>query len=87
MFILVVVIFGICWLPYHGYFIYVYFDTKVIYNKYTQHVFLSFYWFAMSNAIVNPMIYYWMNARLKNTLEHPAQCMDILVLIEVLTDL
>ncbi|XP_048521233.1 tachykinin-like peptides receptor 86C isoform X1 [Dendroctonus ponderosae] len=63
MFILVVVIFGICWLPYHGYFIYVYFDTKVIYNKYTQHVFLSFYWFAMSNAIVNPMIYYWMNAR------------------------
>ncbi|XP_048521236.1 tachykinin-like peptides receptor 86C isoform X4 [Dendroctonus ponderosae] len=65
MFILVVVIFGICWLPYHGYFIYVYFDTKVIYNKYTQHVFLSFYWFAMSNAIVNPMIYYWMNARFR----------------------
>lgn len=64
MFILVVLIFGLCWLPYHGYFIYVYYDTKVIFSKYTQHVYLSFYWLAMSNAMVNPLIYYWMNARL-----------------------
>nr|CAH7754246.1 unnamed protein product [Callosobruchus chinensis] len=63
MFILIVLIFGLCWLPYHGYFIYVYFDTSVIYHRYTQHVYLGFYWFAMSNAMVNPVIYYWMNAR------------------------
>ncbi|XP_030754649.1 tachykinin-like peptides receptor 86C [Sitophilus oryzae] len=65
MFILVVLIFGLCWLPYHSYFIYIYYDTKVIYSKYTQHVYLSFYWFAMSNAMVNPLIYYWMNARFR----------------------
>ncbi|CAH1176890.1 unnamed protein product [Phaedon cochleariae] len=65
MFILVVMIFGICWLPYHGYFIYVYFDTNVIFSRYTQHVYLGFYWFAMSNAMVNPLIYYWMNARFR----------------------
>ncbi|XP_049820597.1 tachykinin-like peptides receptor 86C [Aethina tumida] len=65
MFILVVLIFGICWLPYHAYFIYIYYDPNVIFSKYTQHVYLGFYWFAMSNAMVNPLIYYWMNARFR----------------------
>ncbi|XP_023012805.1 tachykinin-like peptides receptor 86C [Leptinotarsa decemlineata] len=65
MFILVVLIFGICWLPYHSYFIYIYFDTKILFSRYTQHVYLGFYWFAMSNAMVNPLIYYWMNARFR----------------------
>ncbi|XP_057663981.1 tachykinin-like peptides receptor 86C isoform X2 [Diorhabda carinulata] len=66
MFVLVVVIFGSCWLPYHIYFIYVYFDTKILFKKYTQHVYLGFYWLAMSNAMVNPLIYYWMNTRFRN---------------------
>ncbi|KAG5862781.1 hypothetical protein JTB14_028900, partial [Gonioctena quinquepunctata] len=65
MFILVVMIFGICWLPYHSYFIYIYFDTNILFSRYTQHVYLGFYWFAMSNAMVNPLIYYWMNARFR----------------------
>ncbi|XP_044257934.1 tachykinin-like peptides receptor 86C isoform X1 [Tribolium madens] len=65
MFIFVVFIFAICWLPYHGYFLYVYYDTEIIFSKYTQHVYLAFYWFAMSNAMVNPLIYYWMNARFR----------------------
>nr|XP_015837848.1 PREDICTED: tachykinin-like peptides receptor 86C isoform X2 [Tribolium castaneum] len=65
MFIFVVFIFAICWLPYHGYFLYVYYDTDIIFSKYTQHVYLAFYWFAMSNAMVNPLIYYWMNARFR----------------------
>lgn len=65
MFILVVFIFGICWLPYHGYFIYIFFDPYIIYKSYTQHLYLGFYWFAMSNAMVNPLIYYWMNARFR----------------------
>ncbi|XP_066262157.1 tachykinin-like peptides receptor 86C isoform X3 [Euwallacea similis] len=65
MFILVVLIFGLCWLPYHSYFIYIYYDPRVIYNRYTQHIYLTFYWLAMSNAMVNPLIYYWMNARFR----------------------
>ncbi|KAK9882837.1 hypothetical protein WA026_023536 [Henosepilachna vigintioctopunctata] len=65
MFILIVFIFGICWLPYHGYFIYIYYDTNVIFSRYTQHVYLAFYWLAMSTAMVNPLIYYFMNARFR----------------------
>ncbi|XP_060523858.1 tachykinin-like peptides receptor 86C [Cylas formicarius] len=74
MFFLVVMIFGLCWLPYHAYFIYVYFDTEVIFGKYTQHVYLSFYWFAMSNAMVNPLIYYWMNTRFRQYFQTAVYC-------------
>lgn len=63
MFILVIVIFGICWLPYQTYFIYTHFDPSILYMKYVQHVYLGFYWLAMANAMVNPIIYYWMNAK------------------------
>ncbi|KOB70400.1 Neuropeptide receptor A32 [Operophtera brumata] len=63
MFILVIVIFGICWLPYHTYFIYTHFHPSILYMKYVQHMYLGFYWLAMANAMVNPLIYYWMNAK------------------------
>ncbi|XP_053604017.1 tachykinin-like peptides receptor 86C isoform X2 [Plodia interpunctella] len=65
MFILVIVIFGICWLPYHTYFIYTHFNPSILYMKYIQHVYLAFYWLAMANAMVNPIIYYWMNAKFR----------------------
>ncbi len=63
MFIVVVMLFAICWLPYHGYFVYQFIDHEVISYKYVQHIFLSFYWLAMSNAMINPLVYYYMNAR------------------------
>ncbi|KPJ06007.1 Tachykinin-like peptides receptor 86C [Papilio machaon] len=66
MFILVIVIFGICWLPYHSYFIYTHFDPSILYMKYVQHMYLGFYWLAMANAMVNPIIYYWMNAKFRS---------------------
>ena len=31
--------------------------------KYTQHVFLAFFWLAMANSAVNPIIYFLMNAK------------------------
>ncbi|CAB0006805.1 unnamed protein product [Nesidiocoris tenuis] len=65
MFITVIVIFAICWLPYHGYFIYVYHNNSVAVSEYIPHLYLSFYWLAMSNAMVNPIIYYWMNNRFR----------------------
>ncbi|KRT83801.1 G protein-coupled receptor, partial [Oryctes borbonicus] len=65
MFIFIVTVFCVCWLPYHGYFIYTHIDRSVVYSKYVQHVYLGFYWFAMANAMVNPLIYYWMNARFR----------------------
>nr|QRN45494.1 tachykinin-Like peptides receptor isoform X2 [Carausius morosus] len=65
MFIIVVSIFAICWLPYHGFFIYSYHNTALTRANYVQHVYLAFYWFGMANAMVNPAIYYWMNSRFR----------------------
>ncbi len=63
MFITVVVVFGICWFPYHAYFLYTYHDKDIISNPVIQHVYLGFYWLAMANSMINPIIYYFMNAR------------------------
>ena len=66
MFIVLVIIFCVCWLPYHAYFIYTYHDKEVVMEPYIQHVYLAFYFLAMANAMINPLIYYAMNARYLN---------------------
>ena len=79
MFIVVLLLFGLCWLPYHTYFIYTYYHVVMIKKfcsylyffcsqafvsqSYTQHVFLLFFWLAMANSAVNPVIYFLMNAK------------------------
>lgn len=68
MFMVIVTLFVVCWLPYHGYFVYQFIDDQVISYKYTQHIFLSFYWLAMSNTMINPLVYYYMNTRYFNVL-------------------
>ncbi|XP_046643009.1 neuromedin-K receptor-like isoform X2 [Daphnia pulicaria] len=65
MFMVIVMLFAVCWLPYHGYFVYQFIDDQVISYKYVQHIFLAFYWLAMSNAMINPLVYYYMNARFR----------------------
>ncbi|XP_029666919.1 tachykinin-like peptides receptor 86C isoform X3 [Formica exsecta] len=65
MFIIVVTIFAVCWLPYQGFFIFVYHYRHFAESSYVQHVYLGFYWLAMSNSMVNPIIYYWMNNRFR----------------------
>ncbi|XP_022251605.1 tachykinin-like peptides receptor 86C, partial [Limulus polyphemus] len=57
----VVVIFGVCWLPYHIYFLYTYHDKDFVKAKFVQHLYLSIYWLAMANAMFNPLIYCWTN--------------------------
>ncbi|XP_076359163.1 tachykinin-like peptides receptor 86C [Tachypleus tridentatus] len=61
----VVVIFGVCWLPYHIYFLYTYHDKEFVKAKFVQHLYLSIYWLAMANAMFNPLIYCWTNQRFK----------------------
>ena len=34
-----------------------------IWSRYTPNMYLAFYWLAMANSCVNPIIYYWMNKR------------------------
>ncbi len=63
MLFVVVVIFALCWLPYHLYFIYTYYDQQVVRLPFIRDVYLAIYWLAMANSCVNPIIYYYMNVR------------------------
>ena len=62
MFTVVLIVFGVCWLPYHAYFIYNYY-SDIASETYTQHVFLAFFWLVMANSALNPIIYFLMNAK------------------------
>ena len=68
MFVIVITVFGICWFPYHVYFLFTYHNKWVSRLPATKHVYLGFYWLAMSNTTVNPIIYYWMNVRYESQL-------------------
>ncbi|KAI1292323.1 Tachykinin-like peptides receptor 86C [Halotydeus destructor] len=66
MLITVVAIFAICWLPYHGYFLYTYYVPGISRTSYIQYVYLGIYWLAMSHSMYNPIIYCWMNKRFRS---------------------
>ncbi|KAL2728923.1 tachykinin-like peptides receptor 86C isoform X1 [Vespula squamosa] len=65
MFLYVLTIFAVCWFPYQGSFIFVYYYRKYLKAENIQHIYLTFYWLAMSNCMVNPILYYWMNNRFR----------------------
>ncbi|EZA59347.1 Tachykinin-like peptides receptor 99D, partial [Ooceraea biroi] len=65
MMIVVVVIFAVCWLPFHVYFIVTSYLPEITNKPYIQEVFLGIYWLAMSNSMYNPIIYCWMNTRFR----------------------
>ena len=60
---MLLIYFGICWLPYHSYFIVAIYYPEMKAYPGIQHIFLYFYWFAMSHAIVNPIVYFIMNKK------------------------
>ena len=60
---MLLIYFGICSLPYHSYFIVAIYYPEMKAYPGIQHIFLSFYWFAMSHAIVNPIVYFIMNKK------------------------
>ncbi|XP_066981472.1 tachykinin-like peptides receptor 99D isoform X1 [Macrobrachium rosenbergii] len=66
MMIVVVTIFGVCWLPYHAYFILANLMPEITHTAYIQETYLAIYWLAMSNSMYNPMIYCWLNNRFRN---------------------
>nr|KAI8766675.1 tachykinin-like peptides receptor 99D isoform X2 [Biomphalaria glabrata] len=65
MMVAVVVIFGVCWLPTHIYFILTNVYHQLVMWPYTQQVYLFIYWLAMSNSMYNPIVYCLMNARFR----------------------
>ncbi|KAH0815195.1 hypothetical protein GEV33_007596 [Tenebrio molitor] len=62
MMMVVVIIFAVCWLPYHLYFIVISYFPEITSSTYIQETYLAIYWLAMSNSMYNPIIYCWMNA-------------------------
>ncbi|GIY70405.1 hypothetical protein CDAR_206011 [Caerostris darwini] len=65
MMIVVVVIFAVCWLPYHVYFLVAHHLPHILNETFVQPTYLIIYWLAMSNACYNPFIYCWMNSRIQ----------------------
>lgn len=63
MMIVVVLIFGVCWLPFHTYFIVTSCYPAITEAPFIQELYLVIYWLAMSNSMYNPIIYCWMNSR------------------------
>ncbi len=63
MMIVVVVIFGVCWLPQHAFFLVTNKHKSLTEYRHIQEIYLVIYWLAMSNSMYNPIIYCWMNAR------------------------
>lgn len=66
MFAMIVSIFCICWAPYHIFYVYSYHVPSISSSRFMPHLFLGFYWLAMANSMVNPIIYYWMNRRFRH---------------------
>jgi tachykinin-like receptor len=69
MFIVVLIVFGVCWLPYHAYFLYTYYHVDTRSYSGMQHIFLTFFWLAMANSAINPLIYFQMNAKYRHYLQ------------------
>lgn len=77
MFIAVVAIFGICWLPYHMFYVYAYHNPQITASAFVPHLYLGFYWLAMANSMVNPIIYYWMNRKFRHYFQEAMCCVRL----------
>ncbi|XP_052268989.1 tachykinin-like peptides receptor 99D [Dreissena polymorpha] len=74
MMIVVVLIFGICWLPMHAYYLLTSHYRSITEYKYIQQIYIIIYLMAMSNSMYNPIIYGWMNSRFREGFIHVFCC-------------
>ena len=70
MLIMVVVIFCLCWLPYHLYFIASMCRPEINQYRYINLIFLVSHWLAMSNSCYNPFIYCLCSSQFRQELSH-----------------
>ncbi|XP_005110250.2 neuropeptide FF receptor 1, partial [Aplysia californica] len=67
MLVLVVIMFGVCWLPLHTFFLVIDFNPELMMNQSESQqristvLFYSAFWLAMSNSCANPVIYGFTN--------------------------
>ena len=74
MLMMVVLIFSLCWLPYHLYFIVSMCRPEINEFKYINLIFLVSHWLAMSNSCYNPFIYCLCSAVFRHDLSHLFCC-------------
>ncbi|XP_074040996.1 tachykinin-like peptides receptor 99D isoform X2 [Leptinotarsa decemlineata] len=80
MLITIVTLFAVCWLPYHVYFLVIFYFPSLTGLQYIQEVYLFIYWLAMSNSMYNPIIYCWMNARFRTGFKKIFTCLPFVSL-------
>ncbi|ESO82289.1 hypothetical protein LOTGIDRAFT_146619, partial [Lottia gigantea] len=67
MLIIIILMFGLCWLPLHTFFLVIDFNPELLNYKTTaqEEMFTAIYycvhWLAMSNSFANPIIYGFLN--------------------------
>ncbi|MBN3324337.1 PRLHR protein, partial [Atractosteus spatula] len=67
--VIVVVVFGICWLPLHMFNIIRDININIISKYYFNLMQLSCHWFAMSSVCYNPFIYAWLHDSFRKELK------------------
>ena len=66
MMIILVIIYAFCWLPFHTITLIGERHPTIWNYPYSQVIWISCHWFAMSNCCYNPMVYCWMNSKFRN---------------------
>ncbi|CAH1794365.1 unnamed protein product [Owenia fusiformis] len=66
MMIMVVIMYGCCWLPLHTITLIGEKSPGIWQIKNINVIYMVFHWIAMSNSCYNPMIYFWMNSKFRN---------------------
>ncbi|XP_058882564.1 prolactin-releasing peptide receptor-like [Acipenser ruthenus] len=67
--VIVVIVFGICWLPLHVFNLVRDINIRIISKYYFNLIQLSCHWFAMSSVCYNPFIYAWLHDSFRKELK------------------
>ena len=74
MFITVVIIYALCWLPFHTITLVGDTHEEIWRFEYIHVVWSGCHWLAMSSCCYNPMVYCWMNSKFRNGFRYVLRC-------------
>jgi hypothetical protein len=77
MLVLMVGIFGVCWLPLNLINIFEDFNMNLNEHKYYNLFFFTSHLFAMSSVIYNPFLYAWLNENFRKEFKHILPCLFV----------